>query len=156
MGLWPNLYSLADLYGAKMGKASCNSIWVTEPRAAKLQLLLIPVFLGNGHLKPCITSPGALGSSLLSIASGSSSSRRGPGMEEGAGNLPQGPFRPLPSCTCSCSCCPWDGPHPPFPPAPPLQAHCAPTSLGLMSRACLLTLLGHYAIVKLTFHFSSC
>ena len=108
--------------GQKWGKPGCNSIWVTEPRAAKLQPLPIPFFffLGNQHLRHYTTSTGALGSFLLPVTLDSSGSRRESAIE-GVEPLSHGPFRPPNPRTCSSSRWPWHGTHSPFLPTPLLH-----------------------------------
>lgn len=72
MGEAPGLWAcnISTLTGAKVGKVTCNLIWVTEPRTGKSQTPSFPIFPGNWYLNRCATSPVAfppVGCSFLSL-----------------------------------------------------------------------------------------
>ena len=136
-----------------MGQAWCNSIWLREQRAGKSHPLPVSTFPGNGHLdlyaKSAVLSPPLCCPFILA-------SPRAQGREGGK-------KEPMPLLHGHPTPCPPAGaarglmdPPAPLPPAPSIPFLTSTDIVRLNKLGLPATRLGHYALVKLTCHFSSC
>lgn len=133
-----------------MGQACCNSIWFREQRAHPLPVSTFP---GNGHLdlyaKSAVPSPPLCCPFIL--ASPRAQEREG-GRKEPMPLLPGDPT-PCPPAGAARGLV---DPPAPLPPAPSIPFLTSTDIVRLNKLGLPATRLGHYALVKLTCHFSSC
>lgn len=136
-----------------MGQACCNSIWLREQRAGKSHPLPVSTFPGNGHLdlyaKSAVLSPPLC--CLFILASPRAQGREG------------GKKEPMPLLHGHPTPCPPAGaarglvdPPAPLLPAPSIPFLTSTDIVRLNKLGLPATRLGHYALVRLTCHFSSC